>query len=209
MQARQNSSSIVPQTSFSWSRLIDEHLQKKGILKEVSYIITWSWKTSSIIQYKSVFRKWSVFCMRHKNNFIPTIRDQKSVLAILTEYIRDGYSYSTIFKARSAIYNVVSPSLNWNISDDPLVSRFMRGTFSVQRSLPKHSAFCHVLQYLHKIYSETCSLYDITHKVVSLLCLASFGRAHTISLIMEVSSESPRVPPGIGWGICQFSAPEG
>ena len=26
---------------------------------------------------------------------------------------------------------------------------------------------------------------------------------------MEVSSESPRVPPGIGWGIYQFSEPEG
>ena len=27
--------------------------------------------------------------------------------------------------------------------------------------------------------------------------------------VMEVSSESPRVPPGIGWGIYQFSVPEG
>ena len=26
---------------------------------------------------------------------------------------------------------------------------------------------------------------------------------------MEVSSESPRVPPAIEWGICQFSVPSG
>ena len=26
-------------------------------------------------------------------------------------------------------------------------------------------------------------------------------------IIMEVSSKSPRVPPGIGWGIYQFSVP--
>ena len=153
---------------------------------------------------------------------MPTIRNQKSVLAILTELIRDGYSYSTLVKARSAISNVVSLCMNWNISNDPLISRFMRGTFSVQRPLLKHSAFrtsptyfntlikliqkhvplktlcmkslhfyrvsqktfsvqrplpqalrfmdvSHVLQYLHKIDSETCSLKDITHEVVTLL----------------------------------------
>ena len=126
--------------------------------------------------------------MRHKNNFIPTIRGRKSVLAFLTELIRDGYSYSTIIKARSAISNVVSLCTIWNISNDPLISRFMKGTFLVQRPLPKHSAFwnvCHVLQYLCKIDSETCSFKDITHKVITLLCLASFGRVHTISLIRK------------------------
>ena len=126
--------------------------------------------------------------MRHKNNFIPTIRDRKSVLAFLTELIRDGYSYSTIVKARSAISNVVSLCTIWNISNDPLISRFMKGTFLVQRPLPKHSAFwnvCHVLRYLCKIDSGTCSFKDITHKVITLLCLASFGRVHTISLIRK------------------------
>ena len=126
--------------------------------------------------------------MRHKNNFIPTIRDRRSVLAFLTKLIRDGYSYSTTVKARSAISNVVSLRTNWNISKYPLISRFMKGTFSVQRPLPKHSAFwnvSHVLRYLSKIDSETCSLKDITHKVITLLCLASFGRVHTISLIRK------------------------
>ena len=113
-----------------------------------------------------------VFCMRYKNNFIPMIRDQKSVLAFLTECIPDGYSYSTRVKARSTISNVVSLCTNGNISTDSLIFRFMRGTFSVQRPLPKHSAFwdvSHVLQYLRKIDSETCFLKDITHKVVMLL----------------------------------------
>ena len=50
--------------------------------------------------------------MRYKNNFISTIRDQKSVLTILTELIHDGDCYSTIVKARSAIYNVISLSMN-------------------------------------------------------------------------------------------------
>ena len=31
----------------------------------------------------------------------------------------------------------------------------------------------------------------------------------SLSFVMEVSSESPRVPPGIGWGIYQFPVPEG
>ena len=126
--------------------------------------------------------------MRHKNNFIPTIRDQKSVLAFLTELTRHGYSYSTIVKARSAISNVVSLCTNWNISNDPLIYRFMRGTFSVDRPFLKHSAFwnvSHVLQYIRKIDSETCFLKDITHKVVTLQCLAYFGRPHTISLIRK------------------------
>ena len=140
IQARQNPS-VVPQTSYSWSRLIEEHLQKKRISKETSYIISRSWKTSSIIQYESVFRKWFVFCMRHKNNFVPTI---KSVLAFLTELIRDGCNYSTIVKARPAISDVVLLCTNWNISNDPLISRFMKGTFSLQRPLPKHSAFWNV-----------------------------------------------------------------
>ena len=58
------------------------------------------------------------------------------------------------------------------------------------RSLPKHSTFwnvSHVIQYLCKIDSETCSLKDISHKVVTLPCLASFGRVHTISLIWKSS----------------------
>ena len=50
--------------------------------------------------------------MRHKNNFIPTIRDRKSVLDFLTELIRDGYSYSTIVKDCSAISNVASLCTN-------------------------------------------------------------------------------------------------
>ena len=32
---------------------------------------------------------------------------------------------------------------------------------------------------------------------------------YLVSILMEVSSKSPRVPPGIGWGIYQFSVPEG
>ena len=62
IQARQNPS-VVPQTSFSWSRLIEEHLQKKGISKETSYIISRRWKTSSIIQYESVLENgWFSVC---------------------------------------------------------------------------------------------------------------------------------------------------
>ena len=29
------------------------------------------------------------------------------------------------------------------------------------------------------------------------------------AIVMEVSSKSPRVSPGVGWGIYQFSVPEG
>ena len=64
----------------------------------------------------------------------------------------------------------------------------MKGTFSVSRPLPKHSAFwnvSHVLQYLRKIDSEMCFLKDIMHKVIMLLCLASFVCVHTISLIWK------------------------
>ena len=78
--------------------------------------------------------------MPYKNNFIPTIRDKKSVLAFLTELIRDGYSYSTTVKARCAISNVVLLCTNWNISKDPLIPRFMRGTFSV-----------HLLRFLERL----------------------------------------------------------
>ena len=54
---------LYPKTSFSWCRLIEEHLQKKGISKETSYIITRSWKTSSIIQYESVLENsWFSVC---------------------------------------------------------------------------------------------------------------------------------------------------
>ena len=120
--------------------------------------------------------------MRHKNNFIPTIREQKSVLVFLTELICDGYNHSTIVKACSAISNVLLCT-NWNISNDPLISRFMRGTFNVQRPLPKHSAFWNVSPTYFKTFIKL--IQKRVHKVVTLLCLTSFGREHTISLIRK------------------------
>lgn len=64
----------------------------------------------------------------------------------------------------------------------------MKGTLSIRKPLAKHSAFWNVssvLKYLRTIDSKACSLKDITEKVLTLLCLASFGRIHTISLMRK------------------------
>ena len=86
-----------------------------------------------------------------------------------------GYGYSTIVKARSAISNVVALSMNWSISNDPLVSRLMRGTFSLQRSLPKHPAF-----WTSSTYFNT--FIKLIHKHVPLKTLRIKSRFYALHL---------------------------
>ena len=97
---------------------------------------------------------------------------------------KEGFSYSTLNTARSALSTVVSIP---EFSSHPTVSRFMKGIFELRRPTPKYNAIWDVsmvLRYLSKLYpNESLTLKDLTHKTLMLLLLVTSQRGQTIHLL--------------------------
>ena len=97
-----------------------------------------------------------------------------------------GLSYSAINTARSALSSVIKIE-GVTFGNHELVTRFMRGVFNINPSLPKHAKIWDtnvLLHYLEKLYPrKRLCLKQLTLKTVTLLALLTGQRAQTIHLM--------------------------
>ena len=141
-----------------------------------------SWRTSTRVQYRSYIKKWTEYCCKWKID--PVSPPIASGVNFLAELYNQGLSYSALNTARSALFSIISLQGNLSFGNHPLVSRFLKGTFTIRPAMPKYHEVWDVnevlkhLQTLHPL--NELSLKLLSFKVVMLLALLSGQRCQTL-----------------------------
>ena len=115
-------------------------------------------------------------------------------IQFLSELANKRLSYSTINSYKAAISETISSWGDTILSNNSIVSRFMRGIFLSNPPKPKYSSTWNVnevLSYLQTLYPlEDLSLMDLTLKVTALIALTTAQRVQTlVSLNLDFMSD--------------------
>ena len=101
------------------------------------HIIMQSWRTSTRVQYRSYIKKWTAYCCKWKID--PVSPPIASGVNFLAELYNQGLRYSALNTARSALSSIISLQGNFSFGNHPLVSRFLKGTFTIRPAMPKYN----------------------------------------------------------------------
>jgi len=135
---------------------------------------TWS-------QYRFSLSKWTQYCV--ENNWCPDEINISHYLEFLHSLYKKGLSYSTINTARSTLSTVYGKIDNVPIGEHTHIIDFMKG---VSRLRPVQACYtvtwdCNVvLNYLKSIDNTSCSLKELSLKLVSWLALRTGQRVQTL-----------------------------
>ena len=172
-------SSTAPQTTSVNLPLARNYLK---LSKSAQEIITASWKSGTLKQYKSYLKQWDNYCVeKHINFYEPKVED---VAEFLTKLYLSGIGYSAVNTARSALSSIVSLKDNTPIGQHPLICRLLKGGFELRPALPKYTVIWDigiVFKYLQTLHPPgLLSLKNLSLKVTMLLCILSGQRCQTI-----------------------------
>ncbi|KYN09294.1 hypothetical protein ALC57_18590 [Trachymyrmex cornetzi] len=136
---------------------------------------------STLKQYESNLRYWWSFThLRSIDYFNSRPTD---IIDFLNLRFNEGGSYSTLNTACSAI-SLISV---YDINNDGLISRFMKGVYKQKPTRPKYATtwdITPVLDYFEKLHPlKDLRLKDAAGKVATLLALTTAQRLQTLSLI--------------------------
>ena len=119
-----------------------------------------------------------------KREIDPISPSVASGINFLAELYHKGLSYSALNTARSALASVIVLQGNQSFGNHPLVSRFLKGTFTTRPALPKYKEVWDVntvLEHLKTLHpAESVSLKLLTLKLVMLMAILSGQRCQTI-----------------------------
>ena len=162
---------------------IRSSLKNQGIPEQSIQYICRSWRKSTCKQYDLVWIKWSIWCSQREIN--PLYPPESKVLEYLTSLASNGKSYSVINSHKAAIGQTLAVCGNNTISDSAVISRFMKGIYTVHPPKPKYTFtwdVSTVLKYLTSLMPlESLSLKDVTLKLTALLALSTAQRVQTIN----------------------------
>lgn len=155
-----------------------------GLSNSSQDLILHSWKPNTCKQYEIHLKKWDNYCSRI--NVSPQFTSITDGLNFLSECYDNGYSYSALNTARSALSTVIMlPSTN-TFGLHPLVVRLMKGVFNKRPSLPKYATTWDiniVLRYLEQLPLKSITFKQLSLKTVMLLSLLSGQRLQTLKSI--------------------------
>ena len=148
-QKKQNTPS-APKIKIDGLFIIRKKFIREGLSRKLIDIIMQSWRDSSIKQYKVYLNRWILFC--EDNSLDPLERNDLLALEFLRKLLKQGYSYSSINSARSALSIIFD---NPNFGELPIVSRFMKSVYNIRPNLPRYTSTWDVSIVLK--YLEQCS----------------------------------------------------
>ena len=191
----------VKENEVGYFQSIRKSLISKGLSRESADIILSSWRDSTKKQYWTYIKKWLLFC--EQRNIDQFNSDINNVLLYLSELFNSGIGYSGINTAKSALSSLIGIVANIVIGSHLLVRRFMKGIFNKKPSLPKYNVTWPVntvLNFIQSLDNNSCSLRDISKKLVTLLALTTGQRIQTLSLMdlrnMDIDSKYVKIRIG-------------
>lgn len=135
---------------------------------------------NTLKQYNTGLRLWWKFCTSEELD--PFLVSVSNVLTFLTQLFNKGSSYNSLCSYRAAIAQIAGPDL----SQDFRMQKFFKGIYMLRPSKPKYENTWDpsiVLNYLKLKNNTDITLEVLTHKLVTLMALASGQRLQTLSLI--------------------------
>ena len=136
-------------------------------------------------QYESIIKHWHQFCI--DTNINPTEATHIHGIEFLTKlFYESGIGYSAINSARSALSLVIKSENGITFGNQNLVKRYMKGVFRLRPALPRYPYIYDagkVLAFLDTIKNESCSLKDLSAKLVMLLLLVMGQRNQSLASI--------------------------
>ena len=162
-----------------------EKLKRKDLSNAAIDIISSSLADGTSKQYKFYIDKWIQYCNR---NNIPMFKASiVQGIEFLTKLYHDSNGgYSTINAERSALSLILAPVDGYTVGKQPLVQRFMRGTFKLRPSLPRYNSCFdagHILRYLQSMEPiDKISLEAIIKIINALLFTNSTKRPDTCKI---------------------------
>ncbi|KAK2548898.1 Polyprotein P3 [Acropora cervicornis] len=161
---------------------IRESLVSSGISANIADVILSSWRQGTIKQYNVFLKKWTEFCLSRQTNSLSS--SVPLVLEFLHHLYTQGYSYSSLNTARSALPALCLSSQAHSESDaigkHPLVCRYIKGVFQEKPPTPKFSEIWPVDQVLQALeQANPLHLRDLTFKLTMLVALNRPGQMFT------------------------------
>eukprot|EP00794_Sanderia_malayensis_P020746 gene20746-22775_t len=172
-------SPITPQATSVSLPLARDYLK---LSKPAQEIITASWRSGTLKQYRGYLQQWENYCAEQKINFYePGV---ENVAEFLTKLYLSGIGYSALNTARSALSSILFLKGNTPIGQHPMICRLLKGVFEMRPALPEYTVIWDigiVLKYLQTLHPPvSLSLKDLSLKVTTLLCILSGQRCQTI-----------------------------
>ena len=155
----------------------------KSVAAEAVDIVLSSLAPSTRKQYESALKQWFVFCSNHEDyDFFTSTRN--SVLKLLMQKFDDGASYVTLNNFGSAI-SMLSQNKK---GEDPMICKFLKGTFRSRPTTPKYTHTWDVsivLNYLKTIdvNDPKTSIKQITEKTFMSIALVPAHKDQTLASI--------------------------
>ena len=180
---RQGASSVQSkELSLGCMASFRKEVSEQGFSEEVSKILQVSWRQKTTCQYESVWKAWSSWCDQRQVD--PFSTSLNVILEFLAELLHKGYKYRTIGVYRSTISNFHQPIDGIVIGKHPLMSKFMKGVYSVCLPEPKYFVTWDVNQVLSFLKTwapaEKLTLKQLTLKLVTLAALTSAARSSSV-----------------------------
>ena len=181
---RQDSPPLLPEEiPVSCMENFWKSLQKEGFWEKVSKILLSSWRSNTAKQYESAWKGWSSWCSKEKvNPFSTTI---KHILSYLADLFHQGRQYRTIRVYRSAISSFHVPLEGVVVGQHPLVTKFMKGIFSLRPLKPRYFVTWDVNDVLQLLRSsspaKSLSLKKLLLKLAMLGALITASRSSSLA----------------------------
>ena len=175
--------STVPKTKASCIPFIKQHIRTQDIPESVKEIILASWRTTTKNRYNTTYQKWQGFCSEKNINSIqPTVNGVISFFSLL---YHQGQGYQSICNARSALNNIIYLPEFSDISQHPLIKRFIKDIFNLRPPQPRYAEIWYVSIVFRFIdeygHNEHLTLKKLTIKTATILLLLSGERINTLS----------------------------
>ena len=108
--------------------VIRRSLAVRGLSDHAITIISASWSSGTVKQYKSAWKKWCGWCEQRKIDLLQASVDE--VVNFLSQSFAEGKSYSTVNTYQSALSSTLYPVNNVAVGSHPLVVRLLKGIYT-------------------------------------------------------------------------------
>ena len=167
--------------------LIRRYISNSEFSDEVKEFIMQSWRSSTRAKYNFILSRWEVFCSKRKEDSLQP--SAKSILDFLFHLYEEGYLYSGICAARSALSAVINLPGYTSLSAHPMITRFLKGIYNRHPSLSHYIGIWDLNRALdlYKSLPDNghLQLKDITLKLAMLFILLGARRKQTCSILIE------------------------
>ena len=176
-------------------QVIGKTLDNLGLSTKAKEILLSAWKKSTQNQYSIYLKQWFNFCSsRNEDPFHSNPQEIIEFLTVLFENI----GYSALSTAKAALGTFVTLQNGQTLSQNQLISKFMKGVFNKKPPTPRYSSTWDVkivLDFLRSLSPlKKLTLRQLTLKTTMLIALTSSQRQQTIHMLdiqqMEITGDS-------------------